>query len=96
MKASSGISPVSYTQLGVDAGDVISVAISHGEGRFVCSEDEFKTLLENGQIATQYVDEKGDPTWNIDFNPNGSFHAVEGITVSYTHLAARGRRVLAC
>ena len=76
-KVASTLSP---WMAGVEAGDVISVAISHGEGRFVCSEEEYRTLLENGQIATQYVDEKGDPTWNIDFNPNGSFHAVEGIT----------------
>jgi phosphoribosylformylglycinamidine synthase len=65
---------------GVESGDVISVAISHGEGRFVCSDEEFKALLANGQIATQYVDAEGQPTWNIDYNPNGSFHAVEGIT----------------
>ena len=76
-KVASTLSP---WMAGVEAGDVISVAISHGEGRFVCSEEEYRTLLENGQIATQYVDEKGEPTWNIDFNPNGSFHAVEGIT----------------
>ncbi len=76
-KVTSTLSP---WMAGVEAGDVISVAISHGEGRFVCSEEEFRTLLDHGQIATQYVDGKGEPTWNIDFNPNGSFHAVEGIT----------------
>jgi len=76
-KVASTLSP---WMAGVEAGDVISVAISHGEGRFVCSDEEFKTLLANGQIATQYVDVNGDPTWNIDYNPNGSFHAVEGIT----------------
>ena len=50
------------------------------EGRFVCPKELFRSLAENGQIATQYVDENGKPTMNIRFNPNGSFEAVEGIT----------------
>ena len=63
-----------------NVGDIHTVAISHGEGRFVCPKELFRSLAENGQIATQYVDENGKPTMNIRFNPNGSFEAVEGIT----------------
>ena len=65
---------------GVNTGDVISVAISHGEGKFVCSKEEMQTLSANGQIATQYVNLAGDATYDINFNPNGSYNAVEGIT----------------
>ena len=65
---------------GVEVGDVISVPISHGEGRFVCTQEEFDRLRVAGQIATQYVDREGRPTHDINFNPNGSLHAVEGIT----------------
>ena len=61
-------------------GDVYNVAISHGEGRFLCEESLFKELVENGQIATQYVDLDGNPTMDIQYNPNGSYYAVEGIT----------------
>lgn len=64
----------------VQQGDVHSIAISHGEGRFVCNDDVAKKLFENGQVATQYVDFDGNPTYDIDFNPNGSMYAVEGIT----------------
>ena len=76
-KAASNVSP---WMMDVSPGDVINVAVSHGEGRFVCTEEEFDTLLKNGQIAWQYVDMDGNPTYDIDFNPNGSLHAVEGIT----------------
>ncbi len=54
--------------------------ISHGEGRFLASEELVKQLAENGQIATQYVDLNGNPTADIHFNPNDSVWAVEGIT----------------
>lgn len=64
----------------VTPGEVINVAISHGEGRFVCTKEEYENLLTNGQIASQYVDMSGNPTYDIDFNPNGSMYAVEGIT----------------
>ena len=60
--------------------DIHTVAISHGEGRFVMQEDEVQKMIENGQIATQYVDLNGDPTLDIRYNPNGSLLAVEGIT----------------
>jgi phosphoribosylformylglycinamidine synthase len=59
-------------------GDVHSVAVSHGEGRFVASEAEAMSLYERGQIATQYVDEAGLPTMG-EGNPNGSMLAVEGL-----------------
>ncbi|MHB1128180.1 MAG: phosphoribosylformylglycinamidine synthase [Bacillota bacterium] len=64
----------------VTAGDVHTVAISHGEGRFVAGEEEMNRLFTNGQVATQYVDQDGRPTYDISFNPNGSMHAIEGIT----------------
>ena len=63
-----------------DVGDIHSIAISHGEGKFVANEETMKVLIENGQIATQYVDFNGNATYDIDFNPNGSFYGVEGIT----------------
>ena len=61
-------------------GDIHTVAISHGEGRFVADEALVQKLAQNGQIATQYVDLEGNPTSNIRFNPNNSVQAVEGIT----------------
>lgn len=61
-------------------GDIYSVPISHGEGRFLCEPELFQQLVENGQIATQYVDLEGHPTMDIQYNPNGSYYAVEGIT----------------
>ena len=60
-------------------GDISHVAISHGEGRFVCEPKLFDQLVKNGQIATQYVDAQGHPTSDIRFNPNNSYMAVEGI-----------------
>ena len=76
-KAVSNLSP---WMAELNPGDVINVAISHGEGRFVITPEEYETLIANGQIAWQYVDMEGRPTYDIDFNPNGSMHAVEGIT----------------
>ena len=63
-----------------NVGDIHTVAISHGEGRFVADEALVKKQAENGQIATQYVDLSGKPTSNIRFNPNNSVAAIEGIT----------------
>lgn len=60
-------------------GDVYQTALSHGEGRFVATKEEIRTLFENGQIATQYVDEEGKPSMDSEYNPNGSYAAVEGI-----------------
>ena len=61
-------------------GDIHTVAISHGEGRFVASDEVLAQLRANGQIATQYVDETGTPGMDLDVNPNGSLLAIEGIT----------------
>ena len=61
-------------------GDVHTVAISHGEGRFVANDEVLAKLLANGQVATQYVDEAGAPSMDLAVNPNGSVLAIEGIT----------------
>ena len=83
------ISKVAYTRIAsnlspwfnnVHVDDIFSIPVSHGEGRFVADEDVIQKLFENGQVATQYVDLNGDPTMNEEFNPNGSYHAIEGIT----------------
>ena len=63
-----------------NVGDIHSVPISHGEGKFLASEELIKELARNGQIATQYVDLDGNASSDIAFNPNGSLHAIEGIT----------------
>ena len=63
-----------------NVGDIYSVPISHGEGRFLASEELIKELAANGQIATQYVDLAGNATSDIHFNPNNSMYAIEGIT----------------
>lgn len=63
-----------------ELGGVYSIPASHGEGRFVANEEWLKKLAANGQIATQYVDADGNPTMNEDYNPNGSYYAIEGIT----------------
>ena len=60
-------------------GEIYHVPISHGEGRFFASDEWIKKLAQNGQIATQYVDLKGNPTSDIHFNPNNSICAIEGI-----------------
>ena len=65
---------------GTNVGDIYTVPISHGEGRFLCSDELVKKLAENGQIATQYVDLAGNPSMDTAFNPNGSVCAIEGIT----------------
>lgn len=64
----------------VKPGEIFSVPISHGEGRFIASDELISKLNENGQILTQYVDLDGNVTSDIQFNPNGSFYAIEGIT----------------
>jgi len=60
-------------------GDIHSVAVSHGEGKFVANDVVLASLLKNGQIATQYVDEGGNATMESPYNPNGSVWAIEGI-----------------
>ncbi len=83
------ISSMAYTRVtsvkspwfsSVNAGDVFAVPISHGEGRFVANDDVMKKLIENGQVATQYVNLDGQVVDDMPFNPNGSVCAVEGIT----------------
>ena len=76
-RVASNLSPwLSKTSVG----DMHTIAISHGEGRFVASDDALAQLKANGQIATQYVDETGTPGMDLDVNPNGSLLAIEGIT----------------
>ena len=65
---------------GTEVGDVYTVPISHGEGRFLCRPELLEKLAANGQITTQYVDLNGVPGMDVDVNPNGSAWAVEGIT----------------
>lgn len=63
-----------------NVGDIYNVPISHGEGRFIASEELIRKLAANGQIATQYVDLNGNATSDVHFNPNNSMYAIEGIT----------------
>ncbi len=63
-----------------NVGDVYTVPISHGEGRFLADEALIRQLAANGQIATQYVDLDGNATSDVHFNPNDSMYAIEGIT----------------
>ena len=63
-----------------ELGAVYSIAVSHGEGRFIATEKDLQRLREAGQIATQYVDADGNPTMAMPDNPNGSIWAIEGIT----------------
>ena len=65
---------------GTQVGDIYSVPISHGEGRFLADDATIARLIENGQVATQYVDLDGNATMDVRFNPNGSRMAIEGIT----------------
>ena len=64
----------------MNVGDIVNVPISHGEGRFLANDETIRSLIENGQIATQYVDSNGNASNDIRFNPNDSAYAIEGIT----------------
>jgi phosphoribosylformylglycinamidine synthase len=76
-RISSNLSPwLANTRVG----EIHRIPMSHGEGRFVASDDVMESLIENGQIATQYVDFSGEATMDGRFNPNGSVYGVEGIT----------------
>ena len=66
--------------MNTQVGEIYSVPISHGEGRFIASESQIIKLVENGQIATQYVDLTGTPSFDVQYNPNDSVFAIEGIT----------------
>ncbi|WP_310601828.1 phosphoribosylformylglycinamidine synthase [Anaerosporobacter sp.] len=63
-----------------ELGGVYTIPASHGEGRFVANDEWLQKLFANGQVATQYVDVNGNPSMDEDFNPNGSYCAIEGIT----------------
>jgi phosphoribosylformylglycinamidine synthase len=65
---------------GAELGKTYVTPASHGEGRFVANDEWIKKLFENGQVATQYVDENGNPTMDEEWNVNGSYQAIEGIT----------------
>ena len=65
---------------GVNVGDTHTIAVSHGEGRFYADAKTVANMRIRGQIATQYVNEKGEPTLEQPYNPNGSVNAIEGIT----------------
>jgi phosphoribosylformylglycinamidine synthase len=76
-RVASNLSPwLSKTSVG----DVHTIAISHGEGRFVAPKALVRKMADAGQIATQYVDENGVPSMDLDVNPNGSILAIESIT----------------
>ena len=64
---------------GFKPGEIHSIAVSHGEGKFVVSEELARELFANGQVAFQYVDAEGNPTAEAPYNPNGSSYAIEGI-----------------
>lgn len=64
---------------GVEVGDIHAIPVSHGEGKFVVTDEEFVQLRDNGQIWSQYVDFEGQPSMDSLYNPNGSSHAIEGI-----------------
>ena len=77
----TGIASVKSPWLaGTNIGDIYTIPVSHGEGRFIAEPDVLESLRANGQIATQYVDYDGEPSMDIEFNPNGSVLAIEGIT----------------
>jgi phosphoribosylformylglycinamidine synthase len=65
---------------GVEVGDIHAIPVSHGEGKFVVTDEEFAQLCDKGQIWSQYVDFDGQPSMDSKYNPNGSSHAIEGIT----------------
>ncbi|GGE30628.1 phosphoribosylformylglycinamidine synthase [Streptococcus himalayensis] len=65
---------------GVEVGAIHAIPVSHGEGKFVVTEAEFRELRDQGQIFSQYVDFEGQPSMDSRYNPNGSFYAIEGIT----------------
>ncbi|MBQ3425805.1 MAG: phosphoribosylformylglycinamidine synthase [Clostridia bacterium] len=82
------ISRMAYTRIAsnkspwlanVETGDIHTIALSHGEGRFIASPEMVAKLAANGQIATQYVDLFGEATYDSEWNPNGSTAAIEGI-----------------
>ncbi len=80
------VSTLSPWLWGTNTGEVYTIPVSHGEGRFVAPKDKIDELIANGQVATQYVDNTGNATYDIRFNPNGSMMAIEGITSPDGHV----------
>ena len=85
---------------GAETGSVYCSPASHGEGRFVAPKEWIDRLFANGQVATQYVNENGEPTMDEEWNVNGSYAAIEGITSpdgrvlgKMAHAERRGRSV---
>jgi len=85
---------------GAELGKIYVTPASHGEGRFVAKREWLDRLFENGQVATQYVDEAGNPTMDEEWNVNGSYAAIEGITSpdgrcfgKMAHIERKGRAV---
>lgn len=74
---------------GMEVGEMHSVPVSHGEGKFTVNEKELKKLIKNGQIAFQYVDEDGNPTMDEHYNLNGSTYAIEGIISEDGHVLGK-------
>ena len=63
----------------MNEGDIHTIPLSHGEGRLIITEEEYKKLYASNQIATKYVDFCGNPSMETEFNPNGSYYAIEGM-----------------
>ncbi len=64
----------------MNEGDTHTIAVSHGEGKLVLTEEEAKRLFENGQVAFRYADPAtGEATMQPPYNPNGSYYAIEGL-----------------
>ena len=74
---------------GVQVGDIHAIPVSHGEGKFVVTAEEFAELRDNGQIWSQYVDFDGQPSMDSKYNPNGSLYAIEGITSRNGHIIGK-------
>ena len=68
--------PTHHGWTGVQVGDIHAIPVSHGEGKFVVTAEEFAELRDNGQIFSQYVDFEGKPSMDSKYNPNGSVHAI--------------------
>ena len=73
----------------MEVGEMHTVAISHGEGRFVAPQPLLDSMIANGQVATQYVDAAGQPSMDLAVNPNGSVLAIEGITSPDGHVLGK-------
>ncbi len=74
---------------GMTLGEVFSIPVSHGEGKFVVNDQQLQTLIQNGQIAFQYCDEEGNPTMEEPYNCNGSTYAIEGIVSEDGHVLGK-------